>query len=74
MSLGVARLAAKQGSLTEEALVAMEATDRDDGCIPQYVPSVALRRKYLSSHETADQCIVAIAITRSDQVTDSNLV
>ncbi len=66
MNRGVAPSVAEPRSHSVMAMVNM-AIGPHGKCSPQYVPSVAKTRKYLSSLAKIDRCIAAIATTRSNK-------
>ena len=63
MNPGVAPSAVDQGKQSVPEIV---ATGHNAKCSLQYVPSVAKKRKYLSSLTKIDRCIVVNATKQSD--------
>jgi hypothetical protein len=66
MSPAAAYPAAKQEGHSGTALAVLVAPDSAAKCSRQCVLNVVSRRRYPSSPEKADQCIAAVAMTKSD--------
>ena len=72
MSLSAVRHVAKPGKPSVTEVVAI-ATEPDAKCSRQYAPSVAKTLKYRSNHAKVDQCIVAIAIEKTELADNASL-